>query len=56
MMWGEVEGILSAQQVTVSVVQVLLDVISPVVIVVFNLYRKTGKRVLDTNESSAQRT
>lgn len=49
MMWGEVEGVLSAQQVTVFVVHVLLDVIRPVVIVVFNLYGKKDKRALDTN-------
>lgn len=46
MMRREVEGVLSAQQCVVFVVHVLLSVISPIVIIVFNLYNNEDKQIV----------
>lgn len=58
MVWGEVEGVFFAQQGVVSVACVLLDVISTIVVIVFNLCNdattKTNKtnKQLEADESS----
>lgn len=46
MMWREVEGVFLAQQFVVFVVHILLKVISPIVIVLFNLCKNTDKQIV----------
>lgn len=46
MMWREVEGVLFAEQFVVFVVLVPLNVISPIVIIVFNLYNNKDKEII----------
>lgn len=46
MMWREVKGVFFAQELVVFVVYILLNVVGPIVIIVFNLCRNIDKQTV----------